>query len=70
MKKIAERMKQDKEFFDTTMQELKVKNPQLFHFIRTAPDKFYKLAENGKLDNIAKKSVTNPQDELAIRKVE
>ena len=70
MKKIAERMKQDKEFFETTMQELKVKNPQLFHFIRTSPDKFYKLADCGKLDNIAKKSLTNPQDDFAIRKVD
>lgn len=70
MKKIAERMKLDKDFFESTMEELKVKNPQLFHFIKTSPDKFYKLAENGKLDTIAKKSIPNSQDDVVIRKVE
>jgi len=66
MRSIAERMKRDPEFFQTTMQELKVKNLQLYNFIKTSPDKFYKLAEDGKLDTLAQKK---SQDEQAIKKV-
>lgn len=68
MKKIAERMKHDKEFFDTTLAELKVKNIRLYTFITTSPDKFYKMAESGKLDSFAQKKAQSPH-ELAIKKV-
>lgn len=52
MQRIAARMKLDKEFFDFTMEELRVKNYQLYQFITNNQGKFYKLAEAGKLDSI------------------
>ena len=69
MKNIAEKMKADKEFFNITVEELKDKNPHLYHFITTCPDKFYKLAESGKLDSLSKKKSTLMDEDSVIRKV-
>lgn len=69
MKMIAEKMKRDREFYKITVEELKLKNPHLYHFITNCPDKFYKLAESGKLDSLAQKKSSILNEDSAIRKV-
>lgn len=69
LKNIAEKMKVDKSYYDKAMAELKVKNPELHKFIQTNQDKFYELAEGGKLDAVANKKMSSQQDEASIRKV-
>ena len=69
MKKIAERMKVDPEFFKKTMNELKAQNPPLHIFIQSNTDTFYLMAENGQLDNMMGKKDVSEKEEQDIKKV-